>query len=162
MAALPALFISHGAPDLPLRSGPTQDFLRQLFQIVPSPKAILVISAHWLTAQPTVSTAERPETIYDFGGFPPRLSELTYPAPGHPDLAEAVVARLTQAGFSARTNAKRGFDHGVWTPLILADPEGKIPVVSLSVQPQASPTHHYHLGQASPGGPAPSGGANHR
>lgn len=148
MSSLPSLFISHGAPDLPIQTGPTQDFLRQLFQSIPKPEAMLVVSAHWLTAQPTVSKATHPQTLYDFSGFPPHLYELVYRAPGHPQLAEAVVEKLNQAGFSTRINAKRGYDHGVWTPLILADPAGTIPVVQLSVQPYATPDHHFHLGKA--------------
>lgn len=147
MSPLPTLFISHGAPDLPIRTGPIQNFLRSLFQVVPRPKAILVISAHWLTAQPTVSKAGQPRTIYDFGGFSRHLYELTYPAPGSPVLAERVVALLSEAGVEVRTNGNRGFDHGVWTPLILADPEGSIPVVQLSIQPHESPLYHFHLGK---------------
>ncbi|MEA5449987.1 class III extradiol ring-cleavage dioxygenase [Leptolyngbya sp. CCNP1308] len=156
MASLPSLFVSHGAPDLPIRTGPTQDFLRSLLQTMPKPEAILAISAHWLTAQPTVSAAEQPKTIYDFGGFDQALYELNYPAPGDPALAEQVIARLDEAGFSAGVNrdsgtdrfANRGFDHGVWTPLILAAPEATIPVVQLSLQPHQTPLHHYQLGQA--------------
>lgn len=148
MSRLPTLFISHGAPDLPLRSGPTQDFLRQLLQTLPRPEAILAISAHWLTAQPTVSAAERPAMIYDFGGFARSLYELNYPAPGSPELADRVVAMLAAAGFSAGVNRDRGFDHGVWTPLILVDPGATIPVVTLSLQPHATPLHHYDIGKA--------------
>lgn len=148
MASLPSLFVSHGAPDLPLRTGPTQDFLRSLLQTQPQPEAILAISAHWLTAQPTVSATEQPQTIYDFGGFPQALYELRYPAPGNPKLAEQVVARLAETGFSAGMDRNRGFDHGVWTPLILAAPEANIPVVQLSLQPHETPLHHYHLGKA--------------
>ena len=148
MTSLPSLFVSHGAPDLPLRHGPTQDFLRSLLQTLPKPEAILAISAHWLTAQPTVSTAEQPKTIHDFGGFPQALYELTYPAPGRPELAEQVISRLTEAGFSAGINCDRGFDHGVWTPLMLAVPEATIPVVPLSIQPHETPLHHYELGKA--------------
>ncbi|PSR15951.1 dioxygenase [filamentous cyanobacterium CCP3] len=148
MSPLPSLFISHGAPDLPLRTGPTQDFLRSLFHVVPKPRAILAVSAHWLTASPTVSTAAQPQTIYDFGGFSRQLYELTYPAPGSPALAERVAAMLDGAGFEARRNSDRGFDHGVWTPLILADPEGAIPVVPLSLQPHETTLHHYQLGKA--------------
>lgn len=148
MTTLPSLFISHGAPDLPIRTGSTQDFLRQLFQIIPTPEAILMVSAHWLTAQSAVSKAEHPETIYDFGGFPQHLYELNYPAPGNPALAEAVAAQLTQAGFPTRTNPQRGYDHGVWTPLILADPEGKIPVTQISIQPHESPEYHFRVGKA--------------
>ncbi|MBD1918976.1 MULTISPECIES: class III extradiol ring-cleavage dioxygenase [Cyanophyceae] len=148
MASLPSLFISHGAPDLPLRTGPTQDFLRSLLQTLPKPKAILAISAHWLTAQPTVSAAKQPKTIYDFGGFSQALYELTYPAPGSPKLAEQVISNLADAGYSARVDCNRGFDHGVWTPLILAAPEATIPVVQLSLQPHETPLHHYQLGKA--------------
>lgn len=108
----------------------------------------MAISAHWLTAQPTVSKAEKPATIYDFGGFPSHLYELSYPAPGSPKLAETVVEKLIQAGLTPRTNGNRGYDHGVWTPLILADPAGTIPVVQLSIQPHETPTHHLHLGKA--------------
>ncbi|MGB3200327.1 MAG: class III extradiol ring-cleavage dioxygenase [Nodosilinea sp.] len=148
MASLPSLFISHGAPDLPMRAGSTQDFLRSLLQTVPKPRAILAVSAHWLTAHPMVSTAAQPKTIYDFGGFPRQLYELTYPAPGSPELAERVMTMLHEAGFEARTHQNRGFDHGVWTPLILADPEGTIPVVPISLQPHESTLHHYQLGKA--------------
>lgn len=147
MAKLPSLFISHGAPDLPIRAGSTQDFLRQLFQTLPAPEAILAISAHWLTAQPTVTKTVQPETLYDFGGFPPQLYELRYPALGNPELADAIAATLTQAGFLTQTNTKRGYDHGVWTPLILADPNGQIPVTQLSVQPHATPEHHFRIGK---------------
>jgi 4,5-DOPA dioxygenase extradiol len=147
-AMLPTLFLSHGAPDLPIRTGPTQDFLRQLLRGMPTPKAILAISAHWLTAEPTVTTAERPQTIYDFRGFAPELYELTSPAVGSPALAERVMERLTQAGFPVQADAQRGLDHGVWTPLMLADPEGKIPVVQLSLLPHETPQYHLQLGKA--------------
>lgn len=148
MSRLPSLFISHGAPDLPIQTGSTQDFLRQLFQTIPVPSAILAISAHWLTAQPTISKASQPKTIYDFGGFPSKLHQLNYPAPGNPVLAEAIALQLAQVGFPVHMNASRGYDHGVWTPLILADPEGKIPVTQLSIQPNETPEYHFHLGKA--------------
>lgn len=148
MTQLPSLFISHGAPDLPIRTGATQDFLRQLPQTMPTPEAILVISAHWLTAQPTVTYAAQPKTIYDFGGFPQALYDLSYPAPGAPELGDRLVAALSEAGFPAQTHPTRGFDHGAWTPLILAYPEATIPVVQLSLQPHQPPEHHYRLGQA--------------
>ena len=145
---LPSLFISHGAPDLPIRTGPTQDFLRRLLQTLPKPRAILAVSAHWLTTRPMVNATQQPRTIYDFGGFSPALYDLTYPALGQPELAEKVAALLSQAGFSAGLNSTRGYDHGVWTPLILADPDGTLPVVQLSIQPRETPHHHLRVGQA--------------
>ncbi|MDA0673029.1 MAG: class III extradiol ring-cleavage dioxygenase [Cyanobacteria bacterium] len=145
---LPTLFLSHGAPDLPLRSGPTQDFLRGLLRDLPRPRAIVAISAHWLTVHPTVGTAAHPRTLYDFGGFPPQLSTLVHRAPGDPALAMQVADCLTAAGFPTRTDDQRGYDHGVWTPLILMDPEGSIPVVPLALQPQETPDYHLRLGAA--------------
>ncbi len=75
MDSLPAIFLSHGAPDLPIRDGAVRDFLRSLHQQFPKPKAILVISAHW-HSPPMVSAATHPRTIYDFSGFPSQLYEL--------------------------------------------------------------------------------------
>lgn len=108
----------------------------------------MAVSAHWLTAHPTINQAAKPETIYDFGGFSQNLYQLTYPAPGDPALAGRIAELLTQAGFDPRLNGQRGYDHGVWTPLILADPDGTIPVVQLSVQPHESLQHHLALGTA--------------
>ena len=110
---LPTFFLSPGAPDLPIRTGPPQTFLGQLLATLPErPTAILAISAHWLTAQPTLSTTPQTQTIYDFGGFPPHLSEMVYRAPGSPALAQRVVELLEQAGFVPRFNSHRGYDHG--------------------------------------------------
>jgi Catalytic LigB subunit of aromatic ring-opening dioxygenase len=118
MNSLPAIFLSHGAPDLPIREGAVANFLRSLHQQFPKPKAILVISAHWHSDPPMVSTARQPKTIYDFSGFPEALYHLSYPAPGAPDLGDRVVTLLTQAGITCHTHPSRGLDHGSWTPLI--------------------------------------------
>ncbi|MEM7771547.1 MAG: class III extradiol ring-cleavage dioxygenase [Cyanobacteria bacterium P01_A01_bin.37] len=148
MPQLPSLFISHGAPDLPIQTGATQDFLRQLPHMIPMPQAILVISAHWSTTDPTVSQAVNPKTIYDFGGFPEELYQLSYLAPGAPELADRVVSLLTQSDVPAHTHPSRGFDHGTWTPLVLAYPGAAIPVTQLSVQPHQSADYHFRIGQA--------------
>lgn len=147
MTALPALFLSHGAPDLPIRSGPTQAFLRHFSSTIPTPKAIVVLSAHWLTQQPTVSTALQPKTMYDFGGFPSELYQIQYPAPGAPDLASRLQALLASADLPLQTDPSRGFDHGVWTPLSLLYPNAQIPVLPLSLQGNHGPEYHYRLGQ---------------
>ncbi|HEY9664377.1 MAG TPA: class III extradiol ring-cleavage dioxygenase [Allocoleopsis sp.] len=148
MNRLPTLFLSHGAPDLPLQQGTAQTFLSQLHQKIPQPQSILVISAHWNTPYPLVSAAPSPRTIHDFSGFPEPLYHLTYPAPGAPDLAERVVQQLTHAGLQAATHPNRGLDHGAWTPLLLAYPDANIPVTQLSIQALLGPDYHWRLGRA--------------
>jgi 4,5-DOPA dioxygenase extradiol len=145
---LPALFVSHGAPDLPIRDGAVMEFLKGLHLQLPKPKAILVISAHWNSAEPIVSLATQPQTIYDFSGFPEAIYRLSYPAPGAPELGNRVIHLLNEAGFPCQGHPSRGLDHGAWTPLILAYPDADIPVTQLSIQPRAGVLHHYRLGQA--------------
>lgn len=148
MIPLPTLFLSHGAPDLPIRAGAVTHFLKSLSQQLPRPKAILVVSAHWNALPLKVSATPNPKTHHDFAGFPEALYRLNYPAPGSPELADRIVQRLTQAGIACQTQATRGFDHGTWTPLILAYPAANIPVVQLSVQYRQTPEMHWQLGQA--------------
>lgn len=148
MQRLPALFVSHGAPTLPLETGPANAFLSGLGHEIGRPRAILAVSAHWETGQPTVSAASAPETIYDFHGFPRELYRLRYPAPGAPQLAQRTAGLLRAQGLQAAIDPDRGLDHGAWTPLILMYPEADIPVTQLSVQPGAGSTHHVRLGEA--------------
>jgi 4,5-DOPA dioxygenase extradiol len=148
MAPLPALFVSHGAPTLPLETSAANAFLSGLGREIGRPRAILVVSAHWETDAPAVSAASAPETIYDFYGFPRELHRLRYPAPGAPQLAQRAAGLLRAQGLPAVIDPARGLDHGAWTPLILMYPEADIPVTQLSVQPAAGPAHHYRLGEA--------------
>lgn len=148
MSRLPVLFVSHGAPTLPLESSAAHDFLTGLGAALGRPRAILVVSAHWETGQPAVSTAVQPETIYDFYGFPQELYRLHYPAPGAPQLAARVAGLLAASGMPARLDPQRGLDHGAWTPLILMYPQADIPVTQLSIQPQAGAEYHLKLGEA--------------
>jgi 4,5-DOPA dioxygenase extradiol len=84
----PTIFVSHGAPSLLIETGSTQTFLRELGRRIPRPKAILCISAHWETEHPSVTRSAKPQTIYDFFGFPDELYRTRYPAPGAPELAD--------------------------------------------------------------------------
>ena len=145
---LPSLFLSHGAPTLPLTDTPARTFLQQLGHTLERPKAILVISAHWETAAPTVNAVESNETIHDFGGFPRALYDLRYPAPGSPTLAAHVAERLRAGGFECNIDKRRGLDHGAWVPLLLMYPRADIPVLQLSVQPHLGPEHHLRVGRA--------------
>jgi 4,5-DOPA dioxygenase extradiol len=145
---LPSLFLSHGAPTLPLTDTPARAFLSQLGHTFERPKAILVISAHWETETPAVNAVALNETIHDFGGFPRALYELKYPAPGAPALAAEIAKTLREAGFPCTIDTKRGLDHGAWVPLLLMYPQADIPVLQLSVQPHLGPLHHLRVGRA--------------
>lgn len=142
------LFLSHGAPTLPLEDVAARHFLEGLAATMPRPRAIVVVSAHWETRVPTVNAVERNPTIHDFSGFPEALYRLSYAAPGDPALADRVVDLLSEAGLSAAVDTSRGLDHGAWVPLLLAWPDATIPVVQLSVQSQLGPGHHLEVGRA--------------
>lgn len=143
-----SVFVSHGAPTMPLEQTPTRHFLEGLGSALPVPSAVIAVSAHWCTEQPVVSTAARPETIYDFWGFPEELYRMVYPAPGAPDLAREIADRLGQAGLPTLTDPDYGLDHGAWVPMRLMYPEAEIPVLQLSVQPRLGADHAYQVGQA--------------
>ena len=145
---LPSLFLSHGAPTLPLTDTPARAFLKELGGMLPRPKAILVVSAHWETAIPTVSAVERNDTIHDFGGFPRALYELQYPAAGSPQVAARVSELLGASGLDCKIDRRRGLDHGAWVPLLLMYPQADIPVLQLSIQPHLGTRHHLLMGRA--------------
>lgn len=145
---MPVVFVSHGAPTLALHDGAAHRFLKDLAGTLPRPESILVVSAHWETDLPTLSLAARPETIYDFGRFDPRLFEMVYAAPGAPALAHRAAALLDAAGVGSAFDATRGLDHGAWVPLSLIYPAADIPVTQLSIQPDRDPAHHLRLGEA--------------
>lgn len=145
---LPTLFLSHGSPMLSLLDAPARSFLAGLGATLPRPRAILVASAHWETAQPTVNAVAVNDTIHDFYGFPQALFDLRYPAPGSPELAARVADLLCAAGLPCRTDARRGLDHGAWSVLRLIYPQADIPVVQVSLQRGPGPAHHLELGRA--------------
>jgi 4,5-DOPA dioxygenase extradiol len=145
---LPVLFVSHGAPTVPLEPGATGAAWRRLGEQLPRPAAILVISAHWESHVPTVNRAVQPETIHDFSGFPAELYKMQYPAPGAPQMAEAAALALQQAGIPVQLDDTHGLDHGAWVPLSLIYPKADIPVAQLSLQPERDPAWHIALGKA--------------
>jgi 4,5-DOPA dioxygenase extradiol len=142
------LFVSHGAPDLAIKATAAHRFLKTYGAKIARPKAILTVSAHFEATSPTLVTDPAPGMIYDFGGFDPSLRTMVYPAPGAPAVAKRARDLLEQGGFEPRTIAKRGYDHGVWVPLMLLFPDADIPVAQLSVDPNCDPAWHYALGQA--------------
>jgi 4,5-DOPA dioxygenase extradiol len=95
-----------------------------------------------------LSGSERPETIYDFSGFPRQLYDVKYPAPGDPTLANEIVGVFAENGIKSKIDRERGFDHGAWVPLCLMFPDADIPTIQLSIQGDLSAEHHYNLGKA--------------
>ncbi|HEX5538729.1 MAG TPA: class III extradiol ring-cleavage dioxygenase [Methylophilaceae bacterium] len=150
-ARLPTLFISHGGGPWPYVDGMRQQFAitaRELGQLPPRPKAVLVITGHWQAPEFTVSTAEHPPTEYDYYGFPEHTYHIQYPAAGSPALAARIRQLLTQAGMDSAEDASRGFDHGTFVPLDLMFPQADVPVVLLSLKADYDADAHIRAGQA--------------
>ncbi len=113
-----------------------------------TPKAILMVSAHWEEDVFTVGSNPAPSLIYDYYGFPPHTYELKYGALGSPDLAARVRGLLQAQGIAAADDSVRGFDHGMFIPLMVSYPEASIPVIQLSLQKSLDPAAHIAVGQA--------------
>lgn len=133
MSTLPTLFISHGAPTYALQPGLAGAVLTELGRALSRPAAVLVVSPHWMTAQPRVMTSAQPATLHDFGGFEKALYRLKYTAPGHPALAQRTIELLGAAGWSAQADVHQGLDHGAWVPLMHLYPEADVPVYQVSL-----------------------------
>ncbi len=129
----PSLFISHGAPDFILTDDPAIAALQALGTRFPQPRAIVIISAHWLRQPIGVTSGATHPTIHDFSGFPEKLYQLTYPAKGDPELAREIVDTLTAQGMASAPIADRGLDHGSWIPLLISYPQATIPVIQVSL-----------------------------
>ena len=153
---MPTWFIPHGGgPCFFMEWNPVDawdrmaQFLKEAAHTLPqAPKAIILVSAHWLAPEVSVTSGAQPELIYDYYGFPAHTYELTYPAPGEPSLAERIVQSLQAAGIPSRQDPKRGFDHGVFIPLKLIFPKANIPVVQLSLNDSLDAQQHLQVGQA--------------
>jgi 4,5-DOPA dioxygenase extradiol len=148
MNPLPTVFLSHGSPMHAVSAGRAGEAWTALGHRLPRPGAVLVASAHWETELPMVSTAQQPETIHDFGGFPTELYRLRYPAPGAPAMAQRALALLQESGIPASAIGCRGLDHGAWVPLMRMYPEAIVPVAQISIQPSLGADHHLRVGAA--------------
>jgi len=139
---LPTVFVSHGAPTLALEPAEAGAMLARLGRELPRPQSILVVSAHWEAARPTVGTTALPRTIHDFYGFPRELYSLSYGAPGAPRLAARARELLVAAGIDCGESPDRGLDHGAWVPLRY------LYLTQLAVSPGLGAAHHLELGRA--------------
>jgi 4,5-DOPA dioxygenase extradiol len=142
---MPAIFIGHGSPMNALERNDITREWQKLGARFPSPKTILMISAHW-TATTAVTAMIKPRTIHDFGGFPDALFQAKYSAPGDPALAAHIVEIL--APLHVALDQSWGLDHGAWSVLMQMYPEATIPVVQLSIDLTKSARFHYDLGCA--------------
>jgi aromatic ring-opening dioxygenase catalytic subunit (LigB family) len=145
-------YVPHGGGPLPVLGDERHErlvvFLRGAAQELGQPSAILVVSAHWEEDQPTITSASRPELIYDYYGFPPQSYALQYSAPGEPRLAQTIYALIEAAGMKAKLDDRRGFDHGLFIPLLLMYPDARIPCLQLSLLKNLDPAAHIALGRA--------------
>jgi 4,5-DOPA dioxygenase extradiol len=140
----PLIFIGHGSPMNAIETNQYTDSWREIGKSIKEvPRAILMLSAHWITEGKTeINTTEKPEMIYDMYGFPPELYRLTYDCPGSKSIAEAIIDVLSP-DYSIRENEAHGIDHGAWSTLIHAFPEASIPVIQLSLDYSKSPEWHF-------------------
>jgi len=143
---LPVLFVGHGSPMNAIEDNAWSRGFEQLGRNLPTPDAILSISAHWYVDGTLLTNNEQPETIHDFGGFPRALFEIRYPARGSTDLAGRVVDLL--ATRDARPTDEWGLDHGTWTVLRHVRPEADVPVVQLSIDRRLATADHLAIGRA--------------
>ncbi len=144
-ARMPALFIGHGSPMNALERNRYTEAWRALGAALPRPKAVLCISAHWLTRGLAVTAMPRPRTIHDFGGFPQALFEVQYPAVGDARMAQRVSELLQPLPVALDT--EWGLDHGAWSVLLHLFPEADVPVLQLSLDAAQTEAFHYAVGQ---------------
>lgn len=153
----PSLFIPHGGgpcfflnPDgsCPPVWQPMRDYLASILPSLPErPRAILIVSGHWEEADFTVNTGAKPDLLFDYRGFPEHTYRLRWDAPGAPALARQVSMLLEQAGFATQENATRGWDHGVFVPMMVAVPNADIPTLQLSLRADLDPIDHIRAGR---------------
>ena len=149
LATLPTLFVSHGAPLFAIEPGISGPALQAWGAGLPADlRGVVVMSPHWMARAPAVMTTAEPTTWHDFGGFPPALYALNYPAPGSPALAAEVISLLQAGGVDAQPDSQRPFDHGTWVPLMHLLPQANVPVVQVALPARADPRQIYAMGQA--------------
>lgn len=155
ISRLPTYFLSHGGgpwPWMEERAGMYRQLAASLAdlprQLGATPRALLVITAHWEERDFAVQASAAPPMLYDYYGFPPHTYEVVYGAPGDPQLAERVRGLIVGAGLAAHLDHERGFDHGTFTPLSVMYPEARVPVVQLSLRADFDPAVHLALGRA--------------
>ena len=155
---MPVVYLPHGGgpwPFVDVGLGARHEldalatYLRSIAKLPQHPtRAVLVISAHWEESVATVMSGDHPPMLYDYSGFPPESYQITWPAPGHPEVAARVQELLGAAAFPTAAARQRGFDHGTFVPLKLAYPDATVPIVQLSLKRGLDPAEHLAIGRA--------------
>ncbi|CAK7200298.1 hypothetical protein SEUCBS139899_002989 [Sporothrix eucalyptigena] len=159
MPRAPVIALSHGGGPMPVLGDPShKELVASMRTRVPEilglndtarrPKAIVLVTAHWSERVPTISSGDKHKLLYDYGGFPAEAYRLKYDAPGSPEVANRVASLLQGAGFRPDLDNERGWDHGVFVPMLLVHPAADIPVVQVSVLASEDPTAHFAMGRA--------------
>ncbi len=146
------VYFSHGGGPLPILGDPGHkamiDFMTRLPADLVKPEAVLVVSAHWEERPVTLMGAQNPPMFYDYYGFPAKAYEITYPAPGSPELAVRISGILEKNKIPTRIDPQRGFDHGLFIPLKMMYPQADIPCLQLSLLRGLDSQAHIALGKA--------------
>ena len=140
---MPVLFIGHGSPMNGIEDNEFSQRWAKMAKEIPTPAAVLVVSAHWFSRGTRITAMDFPETIHDFGGFPQALFDVQYSAPGNPALAKETVSLLHSA--HVELDHDWGLDHGTWTVVRHMYPDAKIPVLQLSIDYTKGPQYHFEL-----------------
>ena len=148
----PAIFVNHGGGPMPLL-GQQPELVRHMKEVVTKylpdkPTSIVVLSAHWESNTVSITSSAHPSMIYDYGGFPHETYKYQYPAPGSPELARKIQKLLEKQGVESNLDDTRGFDHGVFVPLMIMYPEARIPVVCVSLDASLSASKNMKVGSA--------------
>lgn len=142
---MPVLFVGHGSPMNGIEDTEFSRRWAKMAKEIPTPQAVLVVSAHWFTKGTQITAMDFPKTIHDFGGFPQELFDVQYPAPGYPALAKETVSMIHST--KVELDHDWGLDHGTWTVVRHMYPDAKIPVLQLSIDYTKGPQFHYDLGK---------------
>ncbi|WP_092099492.1 4,5-DOPA-extradiol-dioxygenase [Pontibacter chinhatensis] len=140
---MPVLFMGHGSPMNGILDNEFSQKWAKVAKEIPTPKAVLVVSAHWLSKGTRITAMDFPKTIHDFGGFPQELFQVQYNAPGSPELAKETASIITST--QVEMDHDWGLDHGAWTVVRHMYPEANIPVLQLSIDYTKGPQYHYDL-----------------
>lgn len=141
----PTLFVGHGSPMNAIEENEFTNQWKKITQNFEKPKAIICISAHWLTHGTLVTAMEDPKTIHDFGGFPQALFDVQYPAPGSVDVAHWTIESVHST--KVQENSDWGLDHGTWSILKNMYPDADVPVIQLSIDYNKPLSYHFQLAQ---------------